>query len=504
MFDRGMNNPPFRQAVCEPALGLAIVFCLGLRFAFHRLYGLSYDSSVIWWQMLDTELLRHQPLQSLYLLHMQPPLLNAVYAVALAMPDGLLTPFLQTLFVGSSLAMVAIVYVFLRRLGFRSIGAGLAAALFGVLPQVLLYENIYFYSHLEATLVLCAALFAALYFENGRLGAFAGLAISVAALGLLRSLFHLGWVTVVLLAVWTLAGQRHGRNWRALALSVAAIAVVASVYVKNWMEFGIFAASSWEGVTLVNMLTPSLPGDNQKFPDVAQDLQKRAGRGEFSRSMIPALQTPDVWHGWIVLAKDCDTGTEKRPALCEIERANGEFNFNHIAMLAYSRDLGRDALHLLRLYPRLYLSHVASSVMTFVGTPAWDYRRMALALKDYTNLWNEMLLYRPGRLLEGKSGRRTWWDSAVNRLASSSPILMFFVLFGSATIFICGAFDAWGYWRGRRATADWLFPALVLALFVVVPNLLNGVETQRIRYSVEPLLFVALFGGALSLRRRDR
>jgi drug/metabolite transporter superfamily protein YnfA len=92
----------------------------------------------------------------------------------------------------------------------------------------------------------------------------------------------------------------------------------------------------------------------------------------------------------------------------------------------------------------------------------------------------------------------------VNRLASSSPPLLCFVLFGSATIFIRGTFDAWGYWRRRRATADWFFPALVLVLFVVVPNLLNGVETQRIRYSVEPLLFIALFAGVLGFKRRGR
>ncbi len=480
------------------------MFCLALRLVLNLRYGLSYDPNVIWWQMLDTDLLRHAPLQALYLMHMQPPLLNALYAVALALPDSLTSVFLQALFVGASLVMAAILYGFLRRVGYGSLMAGAAAALFASLPDVLLYENIYFYSQLEAVLVLCATLFAARYLEEGRLGGFVCLASTLAALGLLRSLFHLGWVVVVLGAIWLLAGRRHGRDWRALLVGIAGIAVVASVYFKNLKEFGIFAASSWEGATLVNMLTPSLPGDNQKFADVAQDLEARVRRGEFSRSMVPALQTPDVWHGWVALARDCDTGSEKRPPLCRIERANGELNFNHIAMLGYSRDLGRDAPHLLRLYPRLYLHHVASSVMTFLGTPAWEYRQMGAKIGGYVDFWNELLLYRPGRLVGGKTSARSWWDSATNRLASSSPVLMVVVLFGLVTAFGRGGLDAWNYWRGRQATADWVFPALVLALFFVVPNLLNGVETQRIRYSVEPVLNLAAFAGVATFRRRAR
>ena len=158
--------------------------------------------------MLDTEQLRTAPLHAIYFMHMQPPLLNLLYAAALALPGGTGFLLLQILFVGSSLLIVGMLYAFLRRFGARPWAAGCAAALFGVLPQVLLYENIYFYSHLEAVLVLAATLFASAYFEQRRLASFIGFAACLVVLGLLRSLFHIGWIVVVL-AVTCAAASRH-------------------------------------------------------------------------------------------------------------------------------------------------------------------------------------------------------------------------------------------------------------------------------------------------------
>lgn len=89
-----------------------------------------------------------------------------------------------------------------------------------------------------------------------------------------------------------------------------------------------------------------------------------------------------------------------------------------------------------------------------------------------------------------------------NRLAASSPPLLILVVAGSAFVVFAGIGDAIGYWRGTRLTADWVFPMLVVILFVSVPNLINGVETQRIRYSIEPLIYLALFAAVLRWRRR--
>jgi hypothetical protein len=82
------------------------------------------------------------------------------------------------------------------------------------------------------------------------------------------------------------------------------------------------------------------------------------------------------------------------------------------------------------------------------------------------------------------------------------------VVGGLAIIVAKGMADLLGYCRKRQATADGVFPVLAVLLFAIVPNVINGAEAQRIRYSIEPMLFLALVLGAtaaierLAVRRR--
>src|SRR6185312_1265715 len=377
-----MGHPTVRQSLRELPLGLAIAFCLCIRLLFHHLYGLSFDPSVPWWQMLDTEQLRTAPLHAIYFMHMQPPLLNLLYAAALAVPGGTGFLLLQILFVGSSLLIVGMLYVFLRRFGARPWAAGCAAALFGVLPQVLLYENIYFYSHLEAVLVLAATLFASAYFEQRRLASFIGFAACLVVLGLLRSLFHIGWIVVVLAVTCAAASRHPGWGRRAVLVSAVASLLVGSVYLKNLKEFGIFSASSWDGISLMTMTLPARGRDVLKFPQVIEDIRQGVERGEYSSATKAALESSDLWTAWVELAKPCSADGKQQPVLCAITRSNGEPNFNHLFIIDYSRSLARDAWHMLRRHPRVYVDHAGSSVFTFLGTPSWDYRLMRFTLKN--------------------------------------------------------------------------------------------------------------------------
>lgn len=496
-----MAPPAMNRILGERPLGLAIVCCVAMRVVAYCLWGLTYDPDIPWWQMLDIELLRTAPLQSIYFMHMQPPLLNLLYAAALALPGTSGFFLLHVIFLGSSLTIVTLLYAFLRRRGFRPGSAGLASCLFGVLPQVLLYENIYFYSHLEAVLILAAAVLAAAYFEHRRLALFVGFAACLVGLGLLRSLFHGGWIALALLSACMLGVRHPWRDRRAIVVSIAAVSLVGLVYLKNLKEFGIFSASSWDGLSLMNMALPVRPGDALKFPHALEDIRRRAAHGEFSQSTKAALDAPDIWIGWIGRARGCGATAGQPRALCLIQRSNGEPNLNNIAVVGYSRDLRRDAFDLIWLYPRVYAEHAGSSFLTFLGTPSWDYRVFPRRLEPYTDAWNKVLLYKSAhtfRVTEVPPG--TWWDSLLNRFATSSIPLTIIVAVGATFIVVAGIRDAIGYWRGSRSTADWVFPMLVVVLFCTVPNLINGTEANRIRYSIEPLIYVGFL--ACIFRRR--
>ncbi len=484
----------------ERPLWLALAFCILVRIVLEARYGLGFDVDIRLWQLVDVELLRDDPLRSLYLMHAQPPLFNALYALSLRLPEALGKPFLHLVFQATSIVSVALIYLLLRRARMGATGAAVAAGLFGVMPQALIYESVFNYAPFEVMFLLAGMLLAARYLEDGGVARFAGLCACLVILAFMRSLFHIGWVAVALLAVWGLRSWRHGRDGRALAVLAASLALVSSVYVKNLKLYGAFAASTWEGIALTQLAAPILPGDPVKFPQVLSDIRQRIDRGEFSPALKGAIA--DLWYGWIETAKDCRQMDEKRAVLCARVRASGEPNMNHFAVIEYSRQLGGDARRLLQLYPQVYLNHVTASVMTFLGTPSWHYRGFDSLLPRYCDFWNDLLLYHPNRGLQGVQAPGQLWGSVVNRLAGSSVPLIVLVLTGIVLVLARGAADIIGYGRGRQPAADWVFPALVVLLYATVPNLTNGVETQRIRYSIEPILYVALITGGLALARR--
>jgi hypothetical protein len=480
------------STIREPALMGALIFCALLRVAFYLRFGLAFDANANMWQMQDVVWLRDSPFEAIYLMHMQPPLLNALYATALQLPVGAAPIFLQFLFVVASAVMVILIYGQLRHFGSRPAIAGTLAGLFGILPQTLLYENVFGYQHFEAALILAASLAASAYLVRGRLAAFTAFAGCITTLALLRSQYHIGWVAFVLVAVLILASRRFGWRLSHAAAALAALATVTSVYLKNYAVFGAFSASSWFGMTTAQMVTPFMPGDNEDFPDLQRDVAERTRRGEFSPAMAGVVARKNVWDGWIVTARDCSANSDKKPELCALRRSSGMENFNHEKILKYSPDLGKDAFHLLRLYPSLYLDHLLASVLTTLGTPSWDYRDLPKRLEHYTSLWNGLLGYTSGQALEQTGGAGRWWRSLANLFAAASLPLMIAIVLATAIIFSRASREVCAYWRGQSQAVFWLFPALALLLAFSVPHLINGVETQRIRYTVEPVLYLAL------------
>ncbi|MEI6201742.1 MAG: hypothetical protein WCP68_07310 [Enhydrobacter sp.] len=492
------------STVLEKPLWVAIAFMLLVRAVLVARYGVSFEVSDKLWQLLDAEVLRTDAVRSLYFLHAQPPLFNALFAASLQLPSGIGPIFLQAIYVLSSLAMTVVFHFFLRRFGYGAVAAAIGAAGFSVLPQVLLYENMFQYAHLEATLVLGATFFAALYLSRHKLGAFVGFACCLVALALLRSLFHLGWVAFALLLIWSIARPRSERALSTLVVAIAAIAIVASLYVKNLREFGIFSPSSWQGLNTASVTLPIRAGDTEAFPEVAKDFRERLVRGDFSPSAALALGATNFWAGWVPTAKGCGAESPLPPALCEIRKSNGEENYNNIAIVRYSAELNRDAVHALQLYPVFYARRVAASFMTFFGTPSWSYAKPGPALKAYGEVWDSILLFQPNRAFSPERSHDTGLMLLASRFLSASLPLCALVLISTMFIVARGLIEGIGYLRGRRDCADWVFPLLVSALFIVLPNFINGGEADRMRYTIEPLLLLALAKGAIMLSRRAR
>ncbi len=199
------------------------------------------------WQNLPTDLLRDHPFQSLWYLHAQPPLWNALGAALLALFGTGQLAALQTLQILLGAATAALALILTSRLtGSRWWGLA-AGALIGLHPALFLYEAYALYTVLAAFGVILAG---ALLERAGRLRSWnwaLGFVATISALILTRSLFHL----VLMVGAVPLALLVAGRPTRRQAsILVVLVLVPAGWYAKNEVQYGFFGASSWYGMSL--------------------------------------------------------------------------------------------------------------------------------------------------------------------------------------------------------------------------------------------------------------
>ena len=492
------TSPPDSTFLLERPLLAAFAVCLLSRIVAYFLWHVAYNPAPNIYQLLDSDALKAEPFTSLYFMHIQPPLFNALYALSLALPDGTGPVLLQFLSILSTLAMMAVIHVFLRRFGYSARLAGILVAVFSLLPQVWGYEHVFFYAQFEAVLLACSMLFASNYLGNRGTSQYCAFALCLLVLGLIRSLFHIGWIAVVLLTVAGMKSRRYGPDKPALLIATLALAILGVVYVKNLAQFSTFSTSSWLGINTAEISVPLL-SDGVRFPEIVDDFLRRTKAGEFSQSAALWEEADNPWRGWLATAQDCGEDKTTPRVLCATLKSNGGLNMNHLAMLKYSDELGKDALHAMRLYPRLYIDRARRSFIQFLTTPSWDFFLASPSLGRYADAWNLVFLYEQRNANLAQYGRAPWWSPA--RYPSSSMPLFILIVVAILVVLVRAGLEFRRYLTRRSGNADWVYPAIVVILFVLVPNLINGIESQCMRYSIEPILLLALaYGAAMAVR----
>ncbi|MFM2438472.1 MAG: hypothetical protein RLZ55_1291, partial [Actinomycetota bacterium] len=225
-----------------------------LLFAWSYTKGLFQDSAVDFLlQSLGGQILANDPVAALASNHIQPPGLNAIFALAIAMP-GSTRIALAVLFALIGWATVLLIASALRNLGQSVTVAATASAVFAVLPSTM--QTVMFpYTTIVVGLLGALTLWGlSLLGTWPRLGLVTWTAATV-ALALTRPSFL--WVVALAgLAVMVLFA---GRGLRRFALAAAAIgaALVFGVQMHYVSEFGQLSMSSWSGQNLVKGLYTS-------------------------------------------------------------------------------------------------------------------------------------------------------------------------------------------------------------------------------------------------------
>jgi hypothetical protein len=225
----------------------AVVLALGFHYDLEWL-GLSI-------QNIDPELLQHRLLQSLWYMHGQPPLWNAILGVSLKLFPKLYPQVWHIGYLALGLTEALALFALQLELHVPRRVAVAIAAVITVAPATLVYENVFFYDYPTIVLVTLTTL-AVLRFADKPTFGRGLLAFGLAAsLVLMRTLFQWPWL-LLMVAILYLACKS---NRRAVLLSAALpFALVAAVIAKNWIMYDVPSTTSWSGMNFARIADASL------------------------------------------------------------------------------------------------------------------------------------------------------------------------------------------------------------------------------------------------------
>jgi hypothetical protein len=241
--------------------GLRAIALLVAVFVVSRvvLVGLGFQFDLEWQglsiQNIDLRLLQHRLLQSLWYMHGQPPLWNALVGLSMKLGTAVYPRVGHVAFLGLGLVETVALYALLREVRIARWVAVAVTTLFVVSPEVVAYENNFFYDYPTLVLVTVAGLAVTRYAADPSFGRGLLAFVLVAALVLLRTLFQ--WPWLVLVAVVLLIAGRRPRI--VLAAAGCAMVLVGAVIAKNWVMYGVPSTTSWTGIMLARSTVLALP-----------------------------------------------------------------------------------------------------------------------------------------------------------------------------------------------------------------------------------------------------
>ncbi|MDY6947977.1 MAG: glycosyltransferase family 39 protein [Pseudomonadota bacterium] len=438
-------------------------------------------------QFIDPELLKHRLLESLWYYHANPPLLNLLAGIGLKLFGEHSGMFFSAVFHLLGLLVATSVYALTLRLSSARPAAIIATALLLFSPSFVLYENWLMYSFPAAALLTMSAWALHRYLETERTRWCVAFFSILAALLLMRSLFHLAWMVLIVIL---LAASLWGRRRQVLLAAVLPVLVVALWYGKNYYYFGVFSGSTWMGLGLSNIST--LVATREELQPLVDDGRltpfAMVSRYEEMERLFTSQQLPP-------------TGI---PVLDDVTKSNGIYNFNNQQLIAINSYYTHDGLTVIRTYPFSYVVGLIISNRLFFSpsnTNAYFSAGNRAAVKPMEQVFNP-LLYGVGtmsnRLEQPHFG---FTKESFLEVNTSVPLMVLWVL-------VLG----YGYVQARqglmssdparRSRAVMIGFILISALYLyAVGTAVELGENYRYRFNIEPLFFVLTATAATGLLR---
>ena len=327
-------------------LVLAVLFVV-----VHLLYsafGVEMTGPVAWdWHLIDRPLLEDRLLESLFYLHTQPPLWNLFVAIYFCIHTTYQSMFAASMFLLLGFASYCSVFSLLRFMGIPKSLAVLSATVFMASPTFVLLEHVVGYDFPIMALVTISIVILWKFFERpSYIRALLFFSI-IAVTCLTRSLFHL---TYFLVMVGSIALMNRGSLKTVLLAALPGFALVFSVYVKNYLVFDRFTASTWMGMNAAKVVVRSAP---------LEERERWHEEGIVSETMLI-----DPWSEVSQYPERLRTIPERFqdiPLLSKTSKDDGYKNLHNVAYIRIADQYLVDVVRVVQHEPFEYLRGLASA-----------------------------------------------------------------------------------------------------------------------------------------------
>jgi len=309
-------------------------------------------------QYLDPVILRHNLLVGLRDLHIQPPLFNAFLGVILKLfPDY--PGVFSAIYFLTGLAISCLSYLICMHLTKRRLVSIAAACIIASFPPLLQADRWLFYVYPITLLLLCACFFIIHSQKNTGMQIF--FIVICATMVLARSFFHLiVWLVPAILLVVFLS-MRFKRRALVIVLAVSLLVwILSSVpYFRNYIRYGMFTGSTFQGFNLAGMVR--YVGE--------KDIENMISRGRITPlARIKRFSEPKVYFAYFDKKPRDDS-----PVLGAFYRLTGDINWNNEIYATASKEYQRNTLELIKEYPGKYLKAIVNELYIFFGTEPYRF-----------------------------------------------------------------------------------------------------------------------------------
>ena len=433
------------------------------------------------WQLLDLGLLRDHLLRSLWYLHGQPPLFNAVVGVAEKIAGARFGEVMLGLQLVLGLGAVLAVN---RALGMLRVGIGLRAVVCVALllnPVEITFEFDALYTEIAYALHCFLALAVVRFLKSRTQRELWGVAALAVALTLVRSTYQWVWVAAVFAVLWGMVAERR-REIRWAGVVAVGLAMVWPA--KNLFLVGHFTSSTWAASSMAK---------HWSVNDARVQEFEWAGLIETFPSGVKSRESSQSWLGerWQTAGR----GVPELDALGKEE--GGATNWNSLAMLRMHEAQAKDVGFLLRHDPKPYVVGVVRAVLLYFQDSA-DYFREVTVEDTVANFRRvegvDQRLRRVCCNVFGVPG-----DSAAARpgLVGHAEGVVGWMCLGAVAVYGfvvgCGPMlarrTAWLGDQDRRVAVVGMI--VTVGYVFVVSNLLDVGENMRFRLETQPLMLMA-------------